>query len=52
MHHGHHHESTLGLKLTINGSQFNNQLDHGSIMKRTNVLTEIRTGVLHERSTN
>jgi hypothetical protein len=35
-------------RLPINAYQFNNQLDHGSIKNRTNVLTEIWTGVLHD----
>jgi hypothetical protein len=34
--------------MTINAHQFNNQLDHRSITKQTNVRTKIWTGVLHD----
>ncbi len=34
--------------MTINAHQFNNQLDHWSITKRTNFLTEIWTRVIHD----
>jgi hypothetical protein len=43
------HKSTIDVnRSTINAHQFNNQLDHRSITKRTNVCAEIWTGILHD----